>query len=118
MHRTVEWNPNLLAIHSQINATHFVIPDLSRVYSEIDKQDFIHAIPISQRIQTISACNHDEKSLNELSIQANKVLVVGGHDKNSCQQKEKGLDKVQNNETTKTRLCCSLTALEATEILH
>jgi hypothetical protein len=118
MHRTVEWNPNLLAIHSQINATHFVIPDLSRVYSEIDKQDFIHAIPISQRIQTISACNHDEKSLNELSIQANKVLVVGGHDKNSCQQKEKGLNKVQNNETTKTRLCCSLTALEATEILH
>ncbi len=81
--RTVEWSPKLLTITGNVNATHFILPDLPTLYSESDKKNYQDLVPVDKRIQTIAACHHDEKSLRETlaSIEADKVLIVGGNGK-------------------------------------
>jgi len=112
-YRTVEWSPKLLTVHSEISASHFVLPDLPSVYeySDHERKNYFIAIPPNQRIQTIAACNHNETSLGKLVIKAGKLLVVGGHDKNS-------LDKKNRNKNSKGSSCCALTTTDAVQILQ
>ena len=83
MHRTVEWSPKLAAVQSLINATHFVLPDLPTIYTDQDRINYFHTVPQQNRIQTISACRHSEKTLRSLVFEADRILIVGGNDKNS-----------------------------------
>lgn len=127
-YRTVEWSPKLLTAHSEISASHFVLPDLPNVheYSDHERKNYFNAIPPSQRIQTIAACNHDETSLRKLVIKAGKLLVVGGHDKNSSlldknsdsNSNSKNSDSNKNKGKGKGSCCCALTATDAVQILQ
>ena len=104
--RTVEWSPKLTTVHNQINATHFVLPDLPNLYSNSDKSKYLDLIPSQKRIQTISACNHNEKTLREAiaagSIEAGgKILLVGGN------------EKLNSNNS-----CCALSTTQAAHIIR
>ena len=117
-YRTVEWSPKLLTVHSEISASHFVFPDLPNVheYSDQERKNYFNAIPPSQRIQTIAACNHDEKSLGQLVIEAGKLLVVGGHDKNCLLDNKKNSNSNANKKGSSS--CCALSTTDAVQILR
>jgi hypothetical protein len=84
---SVEWNPNVARIQSQLlsRATHFVLPDLPDVFDLDQQKEFYAAVPPSQRIQTIAAGLHTAGTLAEFLVQSrdtvDKLLIVGGNSK-------------------------------------
>lgn len=79
---TVEWSPKISTIIENIDATHFVLPDLP-FFSEKDRANYFATIPSHQRIQTIATCNHTPQSLAGTSsnLENEKILLVGGNEK-------------------------------------
>ena len=88
---TVEWSPRLAtaAVQSALPAdvaTHYILPDrdlpnLPHLQSSKDRKMFLATIPAKQRIQTIATSRHTPWSLKQYRIPADKILLVGGHDK-------------------------------------
>jgi len=89
--QTVEWNPKVSRIKSQLNATHFVLPDLPAVYSPSDRDHYFSEIPPSQRIVAVATCRQSPETLRdkycrnsnneEVKHQIDKLLLVGGNEK-------------------------------------
>ena len=80
---TVEWSPKVAEIQSQLNATHFVLPDLPNVYTPQDRSDYFSQVPPSQRILTVATSRYTSKTLIDSTFQADTLLLVGGNEKTS-----------------------------------
>jgi hypothetical protein len=87
---SVEWNPSIAATAVQNHllpaATHFVFPDLSDVFSDDDRVQFVSTVPDpNQRIHTVATCQHEtaESLLTSLSDvePGSNILLVGGNNR-------------------------------------
>ena len=84
LYRTVEWHPRLINLSKRLEISHYVLPDLPKVYSESDRKQFFDT-DSKGKIVTIAACHHNEKTLRQLVTDMDenidKLLVVGGNEK-------------------------------------
>lgn len=84
LYRTVEWHPRLINLSKRLEISHFVLPDLPKVYSDGERKQFFD-MDSKGKIMTIAACHHTEKTLRKLVMEMDenidKLLVVGGNEK-------------------------------------
>lgn len=85
LYRTIEWHPRLINLSKRLEISHYVLPDLPKVYSESDRKQFFDMDSSKGKIMTIAACHHTENTLRKLVMEmdenVDKALVVGGNEK-------------------------------------
>ena len=86
-YHSVEWNPKVASVlqnqDNQLNASvsHFVLPDLSTIYSQNDRVDYLFQTPTHKRILTVATCRYTAETIANTVLKADKVLLVGGNEK-------------------------------------
>jgi 5,10-methylenetetrahydrofolate reductase len=84
---SVEWSPRANAaslqgkILKEVNNCQLVFPDLPNVFTQDDRVEYLFQVPPSRRIMTVSTCRHTPETLAASKFKADKLLLVGGNEK-------------------------------------